>query len=252
LSRYALELKYDGTHYHGWQCQDNVITVQEVIQKCLSKILRDKIAVVGCGRTDTGVHASHYVAHFIYEQEITNDFLFRINNLLPKDISIGSIHEVPDNFNARFDAISRSYSYRISTIKNPFDRHFSFTFYRKLDVDAMNDAGKILMKHKEFGAFCKSHAQNKTNICDVQKANWSLFQDHLVFEITANRFLRNMVRAIVGTMLEIGENKITLQEFEHIIESQNRQRAGYSVPAQGLFLDNVLYNRTEWRLIDKK
>ncbi len=226
--------------------------MQEVLQDCLSKILRDTIAVVGCGRTDTGVHASHYAAHFQYENEISDDFLFRLNNLLPKDIAVHTVHQVPDNFNARFDAISRSYRYQISTIKNPFDRHFSYVFYRPLDVDLMNQAAEILKKHTEFGAFCKSHTQNKTNICDVTEAKWTVSGPHVTFNITANRFLRNMVRAIVGTLIEVGENKIDLNEFEKIIESQNRQRAGYSVPANGLFLENVLYNRTDWKLIDKK
>lgn len=252
MVRYALELQYDGSHYHGWQCQKNVISVQQVLQESLSKILRSDIAVVGCGRTDTGVHASHYVAHFIFESEISSDFLFRLNNLLPKDIAVQSIHLVPENFNARFDAISRSYRYQMSTIKDPFSRDFSVVFYRSLDFDKMNQAAEMLKKHHEFGAFCKSHAQNKTNKCDVTEAYWERSGNNLIFKITANRFLRNMVRAIVGTLLEIGENKISLQEFEDIIESQNRQRAGYSVPAKGLFLENVLYNRTDWKLIDKK
>lgn len=226
--------------------------MQEVLQDCLSKILRDSISVVGCGRTDTGVHASHYVAHFKYENEMISDFLFRLNNLLPKDISVQTVYQVSNNFNARFDAISRSYRYQITTIKNPFERHFSYVFYRPLNVEMMNQAASILLNHSEFGAFCKSHTQNKTNICDVTEAKWAVLGSQLTFNITANRFLRNMVRAIVGTLIEVGENKIDLKEFENIIESQDRQRAGYSVPAQGLFLENVLYNRSDWKLIDKK
>ncbi|MFT5724788.1 MAG: tRNA pseudouridine38-40 synthase [Bacteroidia bacterium] len=252
LVRYALELKYDGTNYHGWQCQDKVVTVQEVLQKCISKILRDTVAVTGCGRTDTGVHASHFVAHFLYEAEMLSDFLFRLNNLLPKDIAVDSIHQVSDKFNARFDAITRTYRYQITTSKNPFDRAYAHLFYRPFDLEKMNAACEILKSHKEFGAFCKSHTQNKTNICDITEANWVRDGTMLIFKITANRFLRNMVRAIVGTLLEVGENKITLQEFEDIIESQNRQRAGYSVPAKGLFLEKVMYNRSDWKLIDNR
>ncbi|MFT7590943.1 MAG: tRNA pseudouridine38-40 synthase [bacterium] len=252
MSRYALELKYDGSHYHGWQLQINVVTVQQVLQECLSKILRLNVSVMGCGRTDTGVHASHFVAHFDYPETPTEDFIFRLNNLLPKDVCIDAVHVVPDNFNARFDAISRSYRYNITTKKDPFVRKYAMVLYRPLDVNLMNQACEILKKHTEFGAFCKSHTQNKTNICEVTAAQWQLDGNALVFNVTANRFLRNMVRAIVGTMLEVGENKITLQEFEDIIESQNRQRAGYSVPAHGLFLEEVLYNRSTWQLISKK
>lgn len=252
MARYALELQYDGSHYHGWQWQDNVITVQQVLQESLSKILREDISVVGCGRTDTGVHASHYVAHFILTAKPISDLLFRLNNLLPKDIAVQSVYHVPDNFNARFDAIARSYRYHITTKKNVFDRQYAYLFYRPLDVARMNEACTILKQHREFGAFCKSHTQNKTNICDVTEAYWEGNNGQLVFHITANRFLRNMVRAIVGTLIEVGENKITLEEFEDIIKSQNRQQAGYSVPANGLFLDKVLYNRTDWRLIDKR
>ena len=235
MSRYALELKYDGSHYHGWQFQNNAITVQQVLQESVSKILRLNISVTGCGRTDTGVHASHFVAHFNYPDTLSEDFIFRLNNLLPKDISIDAVYIVPDNFNARFDALSRSYRYTITTKKDPFIRQYAMLFYRDLNLDVMNEACNILKAHTEFGAFCKSHTQNKTNICDVTIAKWNQSDNSFVFNITANRFLRNMVRAIVGTMLEVGENKITLKEFEDIIESQNRQQAGYSVPAHGLF-----------------
>ncbi len=247
--RIALELKYDGGNYHGWQFQNNVETVQEVIQEALHKLLRKKTPITGCGRTDTGVHAKHFIAHFNYDGDLASDFLFRLNNVLPKDIGIDAVYAVPDNFNARFDATARTYRYYISREKNPFNRHYSMVFYRTLNVDLMNQACAILMNHKEFGAFCKSHTQNKTNICDVTEAEWTEEKSMLVLTITANRFLRNMVRAIVGTLLEVGENKISLQEFEDIIVSQNRQRAGYSVPAQGLFLEHVAYNTTDWKEI---
>ncbi|MCO4818376.1 MAG: tRNA pseudouridine(38-40) synthase TruA [Bacteroidetes bacterium] len=247
--RIALELKYDGGNYHGWQFQNNVVTVQEVIQEGLHKLLRKKTAITGCGRTDTGVHAKHFIAHFDYDGELSDDFVFRLNNVLPKDIGIDAIYHVPDNFNARFAATARTYKYHISKVKDPFGRSYSMVFYRGLDVDLMNKACTILKTHKEFGAFCKSHTQNKTNICDVTQAEWTQDKSMLVLTITANRFLRNMVRAIVGTLLEVGENKISLQEFEDIIVSQNRQRAGYSVPAQGLFLEHVAYNKTDWKKI---
>lgn len=252
MNRFAIELKYDGTNYHGWQSQTNVITVQEVLQGAIEKISRQTITITGCGRTDTGVHASHFVANFDLNEPVSEDFLFRLNNLLPADISVDSIYKVPDNFNARFDAVSRTYKYFVTRSKNPFNRDYAYLFYRDLDVEKMNAACKIIESKTEFGAFCKSKAQNKTNICDISFAFWEEEADQLVFHIKANRFLRNMVRAIVGTLIDIGENKISLEEFVTIIDSQNRQLAGYSVPARGLFLQEVLYVRDSWKLISKR
>lgn len=252
MTRYALELSYDGTSYHGWQSQNNAETVQETIESSLSTLLRSTVSIVGCGRTDTGVHASHFIAHFDFEGDMVPNFLYRLNNVLPFAISVDAVYQIPGNISARFDAKSRTYRYHIHQKKDPFVLKYSYYVNRKLDVDVMQNAANILLKHEEFGAFCKSNSQNYTNICDVTRANWTETEQGLVFEIKANRFLRNMVRAIVGTLLEVGENKITIQEFENIIESQNRQRAGYSVPAKGLFLYHIEYDKTDWVLIEKR
>lgn len=218
----------------------------------MAKILREKISVTGCGRTDTGVHASHFVAHFDREQDLISEFLHRINSVLPNDIAIHAVFNVPDDFNARFDAKSRTYLYHVLLNKDVFRHNHAYLFHRQLDLKAMQVAAEVLCTYNEFGAFCKSNAQNKTNICRVEEAVWSEETDLLVFRITADRFLRNMVRAIVGTLIEVGENKISIQEFEHIIESQDRQKAGYSVPAKGLFLNRVEYDRSNWNLIEKR
>ncbi|MBO6517048.1 MAG: tRNA pseudouridine(38-40) synthase TruA [Bacteroidia bacterium] len=251
MSRYALELSYDGTQYHGWQMQDNAVTVQETLAIGLSTILRSEIAITGCGRTDTGVHASHFVAHFDHDQELVPNFIHRLNGVLPDDIGILNAFAVPNDFNARFDAKSRTYVYHILTHRHPFKRAYAYLYHRHLDMEAMNSACKVLMQYEEFGAFCKSNAQNKTNRCLITESSWSKTAYGLEFRITADRFLRNMVRAIVGTLIEIGENKIELDGLERIIESQNRQQAGYSVPAKGLFLHRIEYDRSNWKPIEK-
>ncbi len=252
MTRFALELRYDGTHYHGWQSQDNAVTVQQTLQEAIAKIQRIEVAVTGCGRTDTGVHASHFVAHFDLTIPLIDDFLSRLNKVLPFDIAVQSIYSVPNEFNARFDAKSRTYLYHIQLVKDPFRRDYAYSYHRPLNLANMQEACTILKRHKEFGAFCKSHAQNKTNLCDIFEAGWENDQRQLVFKIKANRFLRNMVRAIVGTLIEIGENKIGIQEFESIIESQNRQHAGYSVPAKGLFLHEIEYDKSNWTIIQHR
>jgi len=247
--RYAIVLSYDGSRYHGWQSQNNAVTVQEEINTSLSKILREDIVVTGCGRTDTGVHASYFVAHFDLLDTIIDRFVNRINGVLPDDIAVHALYEVPGDFNARFDAQSRTYEYHIQYEKSPFQRAYSYLYFRQLDLDSMQKACAVLKQHDEFGAFCKSNAQNHTNFCTIYEAKWESRGNSLVFVVKANRFLRNMVRAIVGTMLEVGENKITVQGFEDIIESQDRQKAGYSVPAKGLFLHHIEYDTSSWKAI---
>ncbi|MCB9261640.1 MAG: tRNA pseudouridine(38-40) synthase TruA [Flavobacteriales bacterium] len=251
MTRFALELQYDGTAYHGWQIQENALTVQTVLNDRLSKILQQPISTMGCGRTDTGVHASHFVCHFDAENPTFDQFLFRLNNLLPHDISVQSLYEIPTEVNVRFAAKSRTYFYYIQQVKSVFDKNYSFYFRRELDMYKMNTAGEMLLKNTDFGAFCKSHSSNITNICRVEKAEWTKQDSRLIFEIKADRFLRNMVRAIVGTMLDLGENKISPNQFEEIVASGDRKLAGQSVPAHGLFLANVEYDKNTWTLIEK-
>ncbi len=252
MPRIAIELSYDGTAYHGWQRQPNASSVQQVLEEQFSRIFQEDISIMGCGRTDTGVHARHFIAHFDAEAIPGNNLIFRLNNMLPGDISIHKLYEVHPKFHARFDATERSYSYYISTEKDAFSRFHRFTVYRKLDLNKMNDACVILKKHVDFGAFCKSKSQNKTNRCEIQHALWTQHVNLIRFDITADRFLRNMVRAIVGTMIEVGENKLTLSGFDEVIQSQNREQAGYSVPARGLFLEKVVYNQENWKEIDSQ
>ena len=252
MPRIAIELSYDGTAYHGWQRQPNASSVQQELEDQLSRIFQEQISVMGCGRTDTGVHARHFVAHFDVQEISGNNLIFRLNNMLPGDILIHKLFEVDEKFHARFDATERSYSYYISTVKDSFSRFHQFTIYKGLDLDKMNEACSILKKYSDFGAFCKSKSQNKTNRCEIRHASWTREGSQIRFDITADRFLRNMVRAIVGTMIEIGENKLSLSGFDEVIQSQNREEAGYSVPARGLFLEKVIYNQENWKEIDSQ
>ncbi|HFS66850.1 MAG TPA: tRNA pseudouridine(38-40) synthase TruA [Flavobacteriia bacterium] len=241
--RYFIELQYLGTNYHGWQVQPDAITVQAVIQKSLSTLLRKNIAIVGAGRTDAGVHASQMFAHFDYNLPLdTLKLKDRLNAYLPKDISILSIIEVSKNAHARFDAISRSYEYRIYLGKNPFYLETSWQLYHlELDINAMNEAAKILLQHTNFKCFSKSNTDVYTYNCDIVEAKWILENNFLTFHITANRFLRNMVRAIVGTLYNIGIGKMIKNDLHNILKSEDRSKAGFSVPAKGLFLTKVRY-----------
>ncbi len=243
LQRYFIQLSYKGTNYHGWQVQPNAVTVQEVLEKGLSVILRENIALVGAGRTDTGVHASFFVAHFdsINDNLDQSDFAYKLNSYFPKDIAIQKIWKVPDDAHARFDAVSRTYEYYITRKKNPFIDETSYKYLKELDIDAMNEAAEALQNYKDFTSFSKLHTDVKTNICTISYAKWEEKDDLLVFTIKADRFLRNMVRAIVGTLLEVGKKQITLEEFKSIIEEKNRCAAGASAPAEGLFLSNIDY-----------
>jgi tRNA pseudouridine38-40 synthase len=241
--RYFLQLSYKGTHYHGWQIQPNAVSVQEVVERALSIILREEIAVVGAGRTDTGVHASCFVLHFdsknmaIAEQ----DLVFKLNRFLPPDVAVFSIQKAPGDFHARFSAVSRTYNYFISTEKNPFRIETSYQYTVPLDVQKMNEAAQLLFEYEDFTSFSRLHTDVKTNNCKIYQAEWGREADQLVFTIRADRFLRNMVRAVVGTLLEVGRGKLSVEGFREIIEKKNRGAAGASAPAKGLFLSYIEY-----------
>ncbi len=242
--RYFIECAYRGTNYSGWQIQINALTVQEVIEKALTTLLKHKIDITGSSRTDTGVHAVQQVAHFEIEHEIIDceNLVYRINKLLPFDISVKKIFKVADDYHSRFEAISRRYEYRISRKKNPFQTGLSYEFNGNLDMESMNDASQILFKHIDYQCFSKIKTEVLTFNCTILEARWKEEKnDSLVFHIKANRFLRGMVRAIVGTLLEVGTGKISVSDFEQIILSKDRKKAGWSVPAEGLFLMEVNY-----------
>lgn len=246
MKRYFLQLSYNGTAYSGWQVQKNSKhTIQQILNEMLSRLLNEPTTVMGCGRTDTGVHAKEYFAHFDSSKEdlITNHehWILKFNHALPKDIAIQRIFQVDDKASARYDAFRRTYQYVITKKKNPFEIDKAYFLYGKLDVKAMNKAAEILFNYEDFSAFAKSNTQNKTNICKLYKAEWKEGENFIVFTISANRFLRDMVRAIVGTMLKVGKGKITLDDFVKVIESKTRSKAGLSVPACGLYLMKVEY-----------
>jgi len=241
--RYFIELSYNGKMYHGWQIQPNAISVQETLENALSLLIADKISVVGCGRTDTGVHASQFFLHFDTSIKIDKEKLkFKLNAFLPQDIVIFQILKVKDNAHARFDALFRSYEYRISLRKNAFLVDTTWQIQGlEIDIMKMNNAAKLLLDHQNFKCFSRLKTDVKTYNCNITNAFWKKDGDLLIFCITANRFLRNMVRAIVGTLLDVGTNKISTDEFKKIIESEDRKRAGVSAKAKGLFLTEVTY-----------
>lgn len=240
--RYFLELAYNGKNYFGYQIQPNQISVQEVIEDRLSKILRKEISIVGAGRTDSGVHAKKMFIHFDYEDELSVDLIKKLNSFLPKDIAAYRLFLMDDEAHARFDATSRSYNYFISPFKDPFAFDSAWIFNRELNIEKMNEAAKLLIKQGDFGSFAKLHTDVKTNICDVREAFWRKNENgQLIFQMTADRFLRNMVRAIVGTLVEVGLGRISIHDFEEIIEKKQRSSAGASAPAQGLYLVDVQY-----------
>ncbi|MCF6357208.1 MAG: tRNA pseudouridine(38-40) synthase TruA [Draconibacterium sp.] len=243
LQRYFLQLSYKGTNYHGWQIQPNAISVQEVMENALTIILRQKIVVVGAGRTDTGVHASFFVLHFDSpDSEIeTQKLVHKLNSFLPSDIAVQKIWKVDNELHARFSALYRTYKYFISTKKNPFKTEFAYKYLLPLDISKMNKAAKILFDNKDFTSFGRLHTDVKTNNCKIFLAEWEQENSQLIFTIKADRFLRNMVRAIVGTLLEVGQGKLSVDNFKKIIESKDRGVAGASAPAQGLFLVDIEY-----------
>ena len=244
--RYVLELAYNGTAYHGWQSQKNSTTVQEVVEATLSRIYNEKMTVYGCGRTDSGVHASRYILHFESFVEQPHRFLFRLNQMLPPDVVIYEVFEVIDNFHSRFSAKYRKYVYKTTFVKNPFAQDGVYFLYQTPDLDLMNKACEELMTHKDFKAFSKA-SEVKTTICDLMEARWIDVDGQLEFHVQANRFLRNMVRALVGTLLDVGYGNMTLEELRVVIESKDRNRSGKSVPAKGLYLAEVGYNWDEFR-----
>ena len=246
MNRYFVKLAFKGTHYHGWQIQPSSISVQQVMNNALSTILREEINIIGAGRTDTGVHASLFYGHIDLEnlqinEENKGNILFKLNNYLPKDIAVFDILPVIPKAHARFSAESRTYQYHVTSRKDPFNTEFSYHFYFNANLDQMNEACKILFEYADFTSFSKTNTQVKTNLCEIYQAEWKSVDHKMVFTIKANRFLRNMVRAITGTMLDIGRGKLNLTEFRKIIESKNRSNAGYSVPPNGLFLVDIDY-----------
>ena len=242
--RFFITLSYDGTRYHGWQVQPNGPSVQEKLQWALSTILRQDIQVTGAGRTDAGVHARMMVAHFDVETMVyeLQDLTYKLNRLLPQDIAIQMMEPVSDEMHARFSATSRTYHYYIHTVKDPFLRAYSCELHYPLDFQLMNEAAAILMTYEDFGAFCKAHADVKTTLCHITAAQWhQTSPSSWYFEITANRFLRNMVRAVVGTLIDVGRGRLSLSDFRKVIEGKRRTEAGESMPANALFLEEVKY-----------
>lgn len=252
MQRYFIEIAFNGGAYHGWQIQENAVSVQELVNKALTIILRQNIETTGCGRTDSGVHAIQLFAHFDLQENFqtptansklpTANFLLRsLNSLLPYDIAVKRIIEVAPEAHARFDAVKRSYQYHIHFEKDPFKLGLSSLLRDKPDMELMNQAAAMIMEYKDFSCFSKSNTQTFTNNCHITKAEWQEVEGGMIFHISADRFLRNMVRAIVGTLLKIGRGEMTPEEIRNIIESKNRCNAGASVPACGLYLTEVKY-----------
>lgn len=241
--RYFIHLSYDGTNYHGWQVQPNGSSVQAELQRALSTLLRQPIEIVGAGRTDAGVHARKMVAHFDVEELLDlKQTAYRMNRILPRDIAVEKIEKVGDDMHARFSATSRTYHYYIHTHKDPFCRAYSCETHYDLDFDAMNEAARFLLTQDDFASFCKTGADVKTTICHVTHAQWHQTSPTTwYFEITANRFLRNMVRAVVGTLIDVGRHRIDLEDFKQIVENKTRTAAGESMPGHALFLEDVSY-----------
>ncbi len=243
MHRYFIRFSYDGTRYHGWQIQPNGDSVQEQLQKSLTTILRTDMEVVGAGRTDAGVHARDMAVHFDFPDTIDGKQLaYRLNRLLPRDIAVKDVYEVSEDLHARFSATRRTYHYYIHTRKDPFLRHYSCELHYDLDFQLMNEAASHLLAVSDFKAFCKSHTDVKTTICHVTEARWIQQSDHSwYFVISANRFLRNMVRAVVGTLIEVGRKRITINDFDAIVAGRERTQAGESMPGNALFLEEVAY-----------
>ncbi len=247
MARYFITLSYNGSNFNGWQIQLNTPnTVQQTLEDNFSLIFKEKVAVTGCGRTDAGVHARNYVAHIDLQKTLSSEELnkicFKLNKILPPSISIQHIKAVKPEAHARFDATARVYQYYISQQKNPFRHAFTHYVYGEINFDLMNQAAKLLCEYNDFTSFSKLHTQNKNNLCEISYAQWlPCGEQEWLFKITANRFLRGMVRAIVGTLLQVGRNKISIEEFRTIIEAKNRSKAGENAPPQALFLCGIQY-----------
>ena len=241
--RYFVTFSYDGTRYHGWQIQPNGDSVQARLQGALSTLLRQEIGVTGAGRTDAGVHARMMVAHFDYDGALDcTQLTYKLNRLLPYDIAVEKVEPVSEEMHARFSAISRTYHYYIHTTKDPFCRAYSCELHYPLDFQKMNEAGLLLTGYDDFGAFCKAGADVKTTLCHVTEARWvQTSPTTWYFRITANRFLRNMVRAVVGTMIDVGRGRLSLVDFCKVIEGKRRTEAGESMPGNALFLEKIEY-----------
>lgn len=240
--RYFIELSYNGKDYHGWQNQPTAISVQEVLENVLSTLLDESIAIVGAGRTDAGVHAKQMFAHFetemLFEKQ---DIIYKLNSFLPKDIAVSDVFQVQADAHARFDAVSRTYLYRIALQKNVFNYDYAYAVKLPLNVNKMKEAARILLDYNDFQCFSKSNTNVKTYYCDIMKASWEVVDGELQFTIQADRFLRNMVRAIVGTLVNIGLEKISVSDMHTIIKSKSRSEAGFSAPAHGLYLTKIEY-----------
>ena len=244
MGRYFIHLAYNGANYCGWQTQPGLPTVQQTLEEALSTLLRQKIAVVGCGRTDTGVHASDFYAHFVVNEELgirNEELAFKLNSFLPPDIAIFAIFPVADNAHARFDATARTYQYHVSDRRLPFRQGQYCRIYFKPDIERMNEAAQVLMEYEDFTSFAKLHTQVKTNICHLTEARWDRVGEEWIFTIRSNRFLRNMVRSVTGTLLDVGRGKLSIEGLREIIEKKDRCAAGVSMPACGLFLTKVDY-----------
>lgn len=241
--RYFITFSYDGTAYHGWQIQPHSVTVQEELQKALSTLMRKPMEVVGAGRTDTGVHARKMIAHFDHDEVLDcPQLVYKLNKILPRDIAVQHVEPVADDMHARFSAKSRTYHYYVHLDKNPFLRSYSWQVYGNPDFELMNRAARVLMEYKDFTSFSKVNTDTKTNDCTITEARWDrVGEDQWRFTVTANRFLRNMVRAIVGTLMEVGRGRMTIEQLRSVIEAKDRCRAGDSVPGNALFLVEVLY-----------
>ena len=241
--RYFVTFSYDGSRYHGWQIQPNGDSVQAQLQRGLSLLLRQEVMVTGAGRTDAGVHARMMVAHFDFPTSLDEKQLaYKLNKLLPGDIAIAGVRQVEENLHARFSATSRMYRYYVHTAKNPFLRNTSCELHYPLDCNKMNEAADMLKRYDDFGAFCKAHADVKTTLCKVTVARWHQTSPTTwYFEIRANRFLRNMVRAVVGTLIDVGRGRLTMEDFQRVVEGKKRTEAGESMPAHALFLEDITY-----------
>jgi tRNA pseudouridine38-40 synthase len=244
LTRYFIFISFKGTYYHGWQIQPDDVTIQRILNNALTLILGEKISTSGAGRTDSGVHALLFCAHFDSRNSDLADrksIVLKLNSFLPRDIVVKNIKRVKKDSDARFSAISRTYKYYVSRVKNPFNDSYCWYFHGDLDIDRMNMAASLLLNFSDFTSFSRLHSGSKTNLCNIYSAGWVKEADLLVFTITADRFLRNMVRALVGTLVDVGRNRISIAEFETIILAKNRSKAGVSAPAKGLFLTGIDY-----------
>lgn len=242
MGRYFFEIAYNGKNYSGWQSQKNALGVQEVVEKCLTNLLGEKTEIVGSGRTDAGVHCEQQFFHADTKEEVlAGDFMFRLNAFLPKDIVIRQIFEVKPEVSARYDAIERAYRYEITRVKNPFLTASAWHFFKDVDVQTMNDAAALLLGEHDFECFSKVKTDVNHFRCEVKTARWEEQGEKLIFRISANRFLRGMVRSIVGTLLDVGTGKTSIEDFMGIINSKDRKKAGANVPAYGLYLASVKY-----------